>query len=184
MHTTFHNTRAALADFDASAPARAAAWDLLSKLPTREEILSALDAADAADAAALRAVQLAFHADTSEFNSLQNCLLVDLEFCRRMAVLPDNPEERAAYIAQSRDLVRDTVRFMPSGAFHGIRRMWVNQPSMLQPLHDMHGVNVLAYPEYDDTFRCFHLSGECVSFQALRSCLSEGWKPGSQAADA
>lgn len=184
MHTTFHNTRAALADFDASAPSRAAAWDAISSLPTREEILSALNAAEAADAAALRAVQLAFHADTSAFNSLQNCLIVDLEFCRRMAVLPDNPNERARYIAQRRDLVRDTVRFVPSGAFHGIRRMWINQPSTLQPLHDLHGVNVLAYPEYDDTFRCFHLSGECVSFHASRSCLSEGWKPESAPAKA
>lgn len=56
-----------------------------------------------------------------------------------------------------------------------VRRMWVNQPSTLQPNHDLHGTRVLAAHEYDDTMRIWFLSGPMVSQQILRSALSEGW---------
>lgn len=58
-----------------------------------------------------------------------------------------------------------------------LQRMWINQPSTLQPYHELHGVNVLAAPEYDDTYRVYFLSGPIESMQLFRSCLSVGWNP-------
>lgn len=54
-------------------------------------------------------------------------------------------------------------------------RMWVNQPSTLQPLHHLHGTNVLAATDYGDTYRIFFLSGDVISQQAPRNALSAGW---------
>jgi hypothetical protein len=56
-----------------------------------------------------------------------------------------------------------------------IKRMWVNQPSMLQPFHRLHGVRVLAVAEYDDTMRVYFTSGRVISQQMNRLCLSDGW---------
>lgn len=58
-----------------------------------------------------------------------------------------------------------------------LTRMWINQPSTLQPLHALHGTNVLAVHEYDDTMRIYFLSGDCISQQVCRRVLSEGWRP-------
>lgn len=58
-----------------------------------------------------------------------------------------------------------------------VRRMWINQPSTIQPLHHLHGLNVLAYEEHPGAWRCFPLHGDVVSFQALSLCLSPGWRP-------
>lgn len=55
-----------------------------------------------------------------------------------------------------------------------IKRMWVNQPSTLQPLHHLHGANVLAVKEGQD-WRIYFLSGDVISQQAPRLSLSEGW---------
>lgn len=55
------------------------------------------------------------------------------------------------------------------------QRMWINQPSTLQPLHHLHGTRVLAQHEYDDTWQIYFLSGDTISMQASRLCLSEGW---------
>jgi hypothetical protein len=55
------------------------------------------------------------------------------------------------------------------------RRMWVNQPSTLQPLHKRHGENVIAVLDYKDTYRCYPISGEVSSFQCRSQSLSEGW---------
>lgn len=57
-------------------------------------------------------------------------------------------------------------------------RMWVNQPSTIQPLHHLHGTNVLAIPEGDDgrTFRIYFLSGDTISMEASWLWLSRGWK--------
>jgi len=62
------------------------------------------------------------------------------------------------------------------------KRMWINQPSTLQPHHALHGTNVLAVHEYDDTFCIFFLSGEVVSQQVFRSVLSPGWRPAPKVA--
>jgi hypothetical protein len=58
-----------------------------------------------------------------------------------------------------------------------LRRMWVNQPSTLQPFHAMHGVNVLAQPDYGDLMRVYFLAGDTISQQMTRLALSEGWRP-------
>ena len=53
------------------------------------------------------------------------------------------------------------------------KRMWINQPSATQPLHHLHGTNVLAV---EDTI--YFLSGKTISMLVLTnpSPLSEGWK--------
>lgn len=55
------------------------------------------------------------------------------------------------------------------------QRMWINQPSGLQPLHHLHGTRVLAHHEYDDTWVVYFLEGDTISMQVLRLWLSEGW---------
>ena len=57
-----------------------------------------------------------------------------------------------------------------------LKRMWINQPSTLQPLHHLHGTNVLAHHEYDTTWRVYFLSGPVISQQVFRLQLAEGWK--------
>ncbi|MFK3740909.1 hypothetical protein [Massilia sp. TN1-12] len=75
---TFNNTAAALIEYDAGAAAREGAWNRV------EQNVDA-DAAQQADLLALRKVQEAFHKDTSDINSLDNCYRVDIDFMRRVA---------------------------------------------------------------------------------------------------
>lgn len=56
-----------------------------------------------------------------------------------------------------------------------MKRYTIDQPSTLQPLHSMHGVRVLAVPETDKVMRVYFLSGEVISQQVPKLCLSEGW---------
>jgi hypothetical protein len=56
-----------------------------------------------------------------------------------------------------------------------IKRMWINQPSALQPHHALHGTRVLAVHEYNDTYCVFFLSGDTVNQQITKLALSEGW---------
>lgn len=58
-----------------------------------------------------------------------------------------------------------------------IKRMWINQPSTIQPFHELHGQNVLAVtePECDKIFRIYFLSGPVVSQRIHSSALSKGW---------
>ncbi len=55
------------------------------------------------------------------------------------------------------------------------QRMWINQPSKLQTYHHLHGTNVLAIHEYDDTWRIYFLSGYTESQQISKIALSNGW---------
>lgn len=57
-----------------------------------------------------------------------------------------------------------------------IERMWINQPSSQQPLHSLHGQNVLAAHESENMYRIYFLSGKTVSMRAHKMCLSLGWK--------
>lgn len=57
----------------------------------------------------------------------------------------------------------------------GLSRMWINQPSTLQPYHTLHGQRVLAMPERGETWRVYFLSGEVVSQQISKAALSSGW---------
>ena len=74
----FINTAAALAEFDATAAARNAAW-------TAIERDADVAVCEAADKAALEAVQKAFYEDTKAYNSLDNCLRVHVGDIRRIA---------------------------------------------------------------------------------------------------
>jgi len=57
-----------------------------------------------------------------------------------------------------------------------IERMWINQPSTLQPYHDLHGTNVLATRKSDDTWIIYFLSGDVVNQVIDPISLSAGWK--------
>ncbi len=57
----------------------------------------------------------------------------------------------------------------------GLSRMWINQPSTLQPHHALHGERVLAIPESGDTYRVYFLRGDVVSQQMAKTALSDGW---------
>lgn len=82
MKRQFPNTKAALVEYDAGVLARDKAW---KDVDSNE----AADAAEAADNAALAKVQDAFHLDTQDINSRDNCALVDLDFMRKMAKVGD-----------------------------------------------------------------------------------------------
>ena len=64
-----------------------------------------------------------------------------------------------------------------------MERMWINQPSTLQPYHNLHGVRVLAIHEYDSTWQIYFLSGDVISQQIDRLALSDGWPPTSVSRD-
>ena len=53
-----------------------------------------------------------------------------------------------------------------------IFRKWVNQPSNLQPHHELHGMEVLYDP---DEKRIYFTSGNIISQQIDPSVLSDGW---------
>ena len=55
------------------------------------------------------------------------------------------------------------------------KRMWINQPSTLQPLHKLNGTNVLAVRQDNGNYRIYFLSGPVVSQDCPRLCLSDGW---------
>lgn len=62
-----------------------------------------------------------------------------------------------------------------------IRRAWINQPSTLQPLHKLHGTNVLVHwIEDDDEVTIYFLSGPVHSQLASKLWLSLGWKESNQ----
>ena len=56
-----------------------------------------------------------------------------------------------------------------------IRRVWVNQPSTLQPMHRWNGMNMLAtsYNDYCDVV--YFLEGDSISMVMPKACLSDGW---------
>ena len=59
-----------------------------------------------------------------------------------------------------------------------IRRMWVNQPSTLQPDHALHGTLVLADLDdhtWDHCTQVFFVEGSVESAVLLTSSLSDGW---------
>ncbi len=67
------------------------------------------------------------------------------------------------------------------------KRMWINQPSKLQPNHEHHGKNVLAVLErpadkknpfhpIPPTYRVYFLEGPVISMEVYSFELSEGWR--------
>lgn len=70
---------------------------------------------------------------------------------------------------------------MPSKS-NPCKRMWINQPSSLQPYHEYHGTNVIASTMiYADGGKlgkevvCYFLEGDIESMPIPLLCLSEGW---------
>lgn len=57
-----------------------------------------------------------------------------------------------------------------------MERMWINQPSTLQPLHHLHGTNVLAMGDINRVSRVWFLSGPVISQQVPSNALSRGWR--------
>jgi hypothetical protein len=55
------------------------------------------------------------------------------------------------------------------------KRAWINQPSENQPLHRLHGQNVLAIREREGIARVYPTSGQVESLEVLENCLSSGW---------
>jgi hypothetical protein len=56
--------------------------------------------------------------------------------------------------------------------------MWINQPSKLQPHHNLHGTRVLAIQEGiigEGIYRIYFLSGPVISQRISGRALSEGW---------
>lgn len=77
---TFTKTAAALIEYDAGKGKRDRMWNAIS---CTEDV----KAAEETEATALAKVQEAFHEDTSDINSRDDCRLVDIGFMRRMACL-------------------------------------------------------------------------------------------------
>ena len=62
-----------------------------------------------------------------------------------------------------------------------MKRMWINQPSKLQPMHHHHGENVLVCDgSYEHTRQAYFLSGNVVSQEVRKEILSDGWVTKSQ----
>lgn len=59
------------------------------------------------------------------------------------------------------------------------RRMWINQPSKLQPLADQHGRYVITDDTYsgntDEYVMCLYVNGPVTSGFVPRLALSAGW---------
>ena len=57
-----------------------------------------------------------------------------------------------------------------------LKRMFFNQPSTLQPHHDLHGVCVLAVVDSNDEVdRVYFLRGAVISQEVAPNTLSPGW---------
>ena len=58
-----------------------------------------------------------------------------------------------------------------------LTRMWINQPSTLQPHHALHCTNVLAAPIRPNVHIVYFLDGPIVSCEVASCALSKGWIP-------
>jgi hypothetical protein len=65
---------------------------------------------------------------------------------------------------------------MPVKPIYRHRRMWINQPSTLQPDHSQHGRFVITDETYSGKFvMCLYLNGDAYSGFVSRLSLSPGW---------
>jgi hypothetical protein len=60
-----------------------------------------------------------------------------------------------------------------------MKRMWINQPSTLQPLHHLNGTNVLV-DEKDvspsgESVTIYFITGDVIKQYAPKLSLSKGW---------
>lgn len=56
-----------------------------------------------------------------------------------------------------------------------LTRMWINQPSTLQPLHELHGTNVLVNVDLSPYPQVWFLDGPVISMKCDRNALELGW---------
>lgn len=62
------------------------------------------------------------------------------------------------------------------------QRMWINQPSTLQPYHNLHGINVLAIPGRTNNYYWVYFltndtnGRDIESMEVHRMALSDGWQ--------
>jgi len=90
-------------------------------------------------------------------------------FCWRQGVT----SEEVRLVAHMRSLL---------GCIEGIKgkstveRMWINQPSRLQPYYHLHGTRVLAVRESEVTYQIYFLDGDVISQQIDPLALSKGWR--------
>lgn len=61
--------------------------------------------------------------------------------------------------------------------FHRPFRAWINQPSALQPLHNLHGTLVLVVGEglSNNSWEVCPIKGETISMVVPKLCVSVGW---------
>lgn len=60
------------------------------------------------------------------------------------------------------------------------KRMWINQPSTLQPYHELNGINVIAIPARPNYFWVYFLTNntngsDIISQEVHCNALSNGW---------
>ena len=94
-----------------------------------------------------------------------------VDFETRMVEAHDSFKETSLRYALLFKTAKDRKAFTEARVGR-IKRMWINQPSSLQPLHELHGRNVLTIDEETVYFTC----GEVVSMMVPQNTLSEGWK--------
>ena len=56
-----------------------------------------------------------------------------------------------------------------------IERMWINQPSTLQPLHKYHGKKVLAAMTEEISIRVYPCEGDIIEMTVPKWVLAIGW---------
>lgn len=56
-----------------------------------------------------------------------------------------------------------------------VNRMWINQPSTLQPYHRWHGENFLVVDDGPEHYQAFFLSGDVINMRVRREAMSPGW---------
>jgi len=93
-----------------------------------------------------------------------------IEWDAIVAFLKANPRTAAQ---PEREAVIEKMQ--QTGRPMALKRMWIDQPSTLQPLHSLHGTNVLAQPDTDKVMRVYFLSGDVISQQVPNEALSPGW---------
>lgn len=56
-----------------------------------------------------------------------------------------------------------------------LERYWINQPSTLEPNHDLHGALVLAPLRLKEINTVYFTSGKIISGRYPKNILSKGW---------
>lgn len=129
-------------------------------------------------------------ASPAELEKLKTNTPVTTKLLLRWALYTENPQAAQSYLvlaASDAVKARDECErlqleigkhenLIVQKSVPAIKRMWINQPSETQTYHDLHGTNVLAVLEHDNTYRVYFLSGHVISSQIDHLALSPGWR--------